>query len=74
MPNKRAFQLPAVRLAVKNEIPMAGGLGSSAAAAIAGTALAYATADARSYEKMRYDTRAKSKATQTMPVQLCMGA
>jgi homoserine kinase len=38
------FQLPAVRLAVKNEIPMAGGLGSSAAAAVAGIALAYATA------------------------------
>jgi homoserine kinase len=38
---KEGFQLPAVRLAVKNEIPMAGGLGSSAAAAIAGIALAY---------------------------------
>ncbi|MGA8144193.1 MAG: homoserine kinase [Candidatus Acidiferrales bacterium] len=36
------FQLPAVRLAVNNEIPMAGGLGSSAAAAVAGIALAYA--------------------------------
>ena len=33
-----------MRLAVKNEIPMAGGLGSSAAAAVAGVALAYATA------------------------------
>ena len=41
---KEGFQLPTVRLAVKNEIPMAGGLGSSAAAAIAGIALAYATA------------------------------
>jgi homoserine kinase len=41
---KEGFQLPAVRLAVKNEIPMAGGLGSSAAAAVAGMALAYATA------------------------------
>ena len=40
---KEGFQLPAVRLAVKNEIPMAGGLGSSAAAAVAGIALAYAT-------------------------------
>src|SRR4029077_19167914 len=38
------IDLPAVRLAVKNEIPMAGGLGSSAAAAVAGVALAYATA------------------------------
>lgn len=34
--------LPAVRLAVKNDIPMAGGLGSSAAATVAGIALAYA--------------------------------
>jgi homoserine kinase len=41
---KEGFQLPVVRLAVKNEIPMAGGLGSSAAAAVAGIALAYATA------------------------------
>src|ERR1700746_150685 len=41
---KEGFQLPAVRLAVKNEIPLAGGLGSSAAAAVAGIALAYATA------------------------------
>jgi len=41
---KEGFQLPAVRLAVKNEIPMAGGLGSSAAAAVAGVALAHATA------------------------------
>jgi homoserine kinase len=41
---KEGFQVPNVRLAVKNEIPMAGGLGSSAAAAVAGVALAYATA------------------------------
>jgi homoserine kinase len=41
---KEGFQVPTVRLAVKNEIPMAGGLGSSAAAAVAGVALAYATA------------------------------
>jgi homoserine kinase len=41
---KEGFQLPAVRLAVKNEIPLAGGLGSSAAAAVAGAALAYAVA------------------------------
>jgi homoserine kinase len=40
---KEGFQLPVVRLAVKNEIPLAGGLGSSAAAAVAGIALAYAT-------------------------------
>ena len=38
------IDLPPVRLAVKNEIPMAGGLGSSAAAAVAGVALAYAVA------------------------------
>jgi len=36
------IQLPPVRLAVKNEIPMAGGLGSSAAATVAGIALSYA--------------------------------
>jgi homoserine kinase len=41
---QEGFELPIVRLAVKNEIPMAGGLGSSAAAAVAGIALAYATA------------------------------
>ena len=34
--------LPAVRLAVRNDIPMAGGLGSSAAATVAGITLAYA--------------------------------
>lgn len=39
---KDGFELPTVRLAVKNEIPMAGGLGSSAAATIAGITLAYA--------------------------------
>jgi homoserine kinase len=38
------IELPPVRLAVKNEIPMAGGLGSSAAAAVAGVALGYAVA------------------------------
>ena len=34
--------LPHVRLAVQNEIPVAGGLGSSAAAAVAGVALGFA--------------------------------
>ncbi|MGH9771797.1 MAG: homoserine kinase, partial [Candidatus Acidiferrales bacterium] len=34
--------LPTVRLAVQNEIPVAGGLGSSAAATVAGVALGYA--------------------------------
>ena len=36
------LNLPAVRLAVQNEIPIAGGLGSSAAAIVAGIALGYA--------------------------------
>jgi len=36
------FRLPPVRIAVKNEIPMAGGLGSSAAAIVAGVKLASA--------------------------------
>ena len=39
---REGFSLPRVRLAVTNEIPVAGGLGSSAAATIAGVALAFA--------------------------------
>jgi len=38
---REGFQLPTMRLAVQNEIPVAGGLGSSAAATVAGVALAY---------------------------------
>jgi len=40
--DREALSLPAVRLAVQNEIPVAGGLGSSAAAAVAGVALGFA--------------------------------
>jgi homoserine kinase len=36
------FELPPLRLAVQNQIPVAGGLGSSAAATAAGVALAFA--------------------------------
>jgi homoserine kinase len=39
---KQGFILPAVSLDAHNEIPIAGGLGSSAAAIVAGIALAYA--------------------------------
>lgn len=39
--DRGGFELPRVRLAVQNEIPVAGGLGSSAAAAVAGLALGY---------------------------------
>jgi homoserine kinase len=39
---REGVNLPRVRLAVHNEIPIAGGLGSSAAAIIAGIALGYA--------------------------------
>jgi homoserine kinase len=39
---REGFDLPRVRLAVQNEIPVAGGLGSSAAASVAGIALAFA--------------------------------
>ena len=39
---REGFALPRVRLAVTNEIPVAGGLGSSAAATVAGVALAFA--------------------------------
>lgn len=39
---REGFHLPTIRLAVQNEIPVAGGLGSSAAAVVAGVALGYA--------------------------------
>src|SRR5579863_4214041 len=39
---REGFALPRVRLAVQNEIPVAGGLGSSAAATVAGIALGFA--------------------------------
>ncbi|HEY0704779.1 MAG TPA: homoserine kinase [Candidatus Acidoferrales bacterium] len=39
---REGLTLPPVRLAVKNNIPIAGGLGSSAAAIVAGIALGYA--------------------------------
>lgn len=38
---REGFDLPRLRLAVQNEIPVGGGLGSSAAAAVAGIALGY---------------------------------
>ena len=38
---REGFQLPRMRLAVQNEIPVAGGLGSSAAATVAGVALGF---------------------------------
>src|SRR6202163_331570 len=40
--DREGFHLPVIRLAVQNEIPVAGGLGSSAAAAVAGVALGFA--------------------------------
>ncbi len=42
---REGFKLPTIRLAVQNEIPVAGGLGSSAAAAVAGVALGYLVND-----------------------------
>ena len=39
---REGLRLPAVRLAVQNDIPVAGGLGSSAAATVAGVVLAFA--------------------------------
>ena len=39
---REGFSPPTIRLAVQNEIPVAGGLGSSAAAVVAGVALGYA--------------------------------
>jgi homoserine kinase len=41
---REGFHLPPVRLAVQNEIPMASGLGSSAAATVAGVVLGFAVA------------------------------
>lgn len=41
---REGFTLPRVRIAVQNQIPVAGGLGSSAAAAVAGIALGFAVA------------------------------
>ena len=41
---REGFALPPVRLAVHNAIPVAGGLGSSAAAVVAGVSLAFAVA------------------------------
>ena len=41
---REGFALPPVRLAVHNAIPIAGGLGSSAAAVVAGVSLAFAIA------------------------------
>ena len=41
---REGFALPRVRIAVQNQIPVAGGLGSSAAAAVAGIALGFAVA------------------------------
>jgi homoserine kinase len=41
---REGFALPPVRLAVQNAIPVAGGLGSSAAAIVAGVSLAFAVA------------------------------
>jgi homoserine kinase len=38
---REGFELPRVRLAVQNQIPVAGGLGSSAAATVAGAALGF---------------------------------
>src|SRR5579862_3230728 len=40
--DREGFSLPPVRLAVQNQIPVAGGLGSSAAATVAGVALGFA--------------------------------
>jgi len=42
---REGFELPRVRLAVRNEIPVASGLGSSAAATVAGIALGFAVSN-----------------------------
>ena len=55
---REGFSLPRVRIAVQNEIPVAGGLGSSAAATVAGIALGF-TVTGRAVSKdatLRYAT------------------
>ena len=47
---REGFTLPRVRLAVQNEIPVAGGLGSSAAATVAGIALGFAVTGRADFE------------------------
>jgi homoserine kinase len=61
---REGFELPRVRLAVQNQIPVAGGLGSSAAAAVAGVALGF-TVTGRSIPRevaLRYATEMEGHA------------
>jgi homoserine kinase len=61
---REGFDLPQVRLAVQNQIPVAGGLGSSAAAAVAGVALGF-TVTGRSIPRevaLRYGTEMEGHA------------
>ncbi|MGD0425384.1 MAG: homoserine kinase [Candidatus Acidiferrales bacterium] len=48
---RHGLRLPPVHLAVRNEIPIAGGLGSSAAAIVAGTALGFAVCGKKSTQE-----------------------
>jgi homoserine kinase len=48
---RHGLQLPPVHLSVQNQIPIAGGLGSSAAAIVAGTALGFAVCEKKLTEE-----------------------
>ena len=65
---REGFRLPTIRLAVQNEIPVAGGLGSSAAASVLpGVALGYfGKRKTRSPERRCCVTPPKWKGTPTM--------
>jgi homoserine kinase len=62
--DREGFHLPVIRLAVQNEIPVAGGLGSSAAAAVAGVALGFAVSGKpiRKDAALRYATEMEGHA------------
>src|SRR5579859_1932862 len=67
---KEGFQLPVVRLAVKNEIPVAGG--AALRPPLREQLSRTQQQGALSRERTRCDTRPKSKATQIMPLRRCM--
>ena len=68
---REGFALPRVRVAVQNQIPVAGGLGSSAAAAVAGIALGFAVAGGRSTKTPRCVTQRRWKAIPTTSPPRC---
>ncbi len=68
---REGFSLPRVRIAVQNEIPVAGGLGSSAAATVAGIALGFAVTGRPSIKMRRCATQPRWKVTLTTSPPRC---